>query len=115
MAKKKIKRVLELTVSPDIALDAISLVDMPAIEENFRLFGVGDLYVMARMDADDFYMSVVADEHWRKVCGLSALYTALRLIKILKDDASTPGQLLTYGQAEDPLGGVVSFASAIYR
>ena len=64
------------------------------------------------LDADGFYRSVVADEHWRKVCGLSALYTGLRLIKAV--GGSQPGRLLSYGQAPDPAGGIVSFASAIY-
>jgi hypothetical protein len=65
------------------------------------------------LDADGFYRSVIADEHWRKVCGLSALYTGLRLMKDLEGVAS-PGRLLTYGQAPDPAGGIVSFASALF-
>lgn len=63
------------------------------------------------LDADGFYRSVVADGHWRKVCGLSALYTGLRLMKEL---GASPGRLLTYGQAPDPAGGLVSFASAVF-
>lgn len=65
------------------------------------------------LDADGFYRSVVADGHWRKVCGLSALYTGVRLIKAI--GAKGPGRLLSYGQAPDPAGGVVSFASAIFE
>lgn len=64
------------------------------------------------LKADDFYMSVVADGHWRKVCGLSALYVGTRLIAAVKPDAR--GTLLSYGQAPDPRGGLVSFAGAIY-
>ncbi len=60
---------------------------------------------------DDFYMSVVADGHWRKVCGLSALYSSLRL---LKDLGASEGRLLSYAQAPDPMGGIVSFAGAIF-
>lgn len=60
------------------------------------------------LEADAFYLSVVKDGHWRKVCGLSALYTSLRWIRAL--GAST-GRLLTYGQAPDPAGGIVSFTS----
>ncbi len=66
------------------------------------------------LDADGFYRSVIADEHWRKVCGLSALYTSLRLIKELGGSSAPPGRLLTYGQAPDPAGGIVSFASAVF-
>lgn len=52
MATPKKRRVVRLTVSADTPLDAISLVDMPAIEENFRLFGIEQLYVFARMDQE---------------------------------------------------------------
>ncbi len=65
------------------------------------------------LDADGFYRSVVADGHWRRVCGLSALYTGVRLMKAI--GVSGPGRLLSYGQAPDPAGGVVSFAAAIYE
>lgn len=65
-----------------------------------------------RLDADAFYLSVVADGDRRRVCGLSALYTSLRLIKAL--GGKQQGRLLTYGQAPDPAGGLVSFASAIF-
>jgi len=67
-----------------------------------------------RLKADDFYLSVVSEGNQRKVCGLSALYTALRLIKALAGDASGAGKLLAYDQADDPAGGVVSFASGVF-
>lgn len=66
-----------------------------------------------KLDADAMYMSVVADNEWRKWCGLSAMYTAIRLIKILSDGKAT-GEFLSYGQAPDPLGGLVSFASVVF-
>ncbi|MFI5348479.1 MAG: AmmeMemoRadiSam system protein B [Elusimicrobiota bacterium] len=66
------------------------------------------------LDADGFYRSVVADGHWRKVCGLSSLYTGLRLIKDLEGGAPSLGRLLAYGRAPDPAGGVVSVASALF-
>ncbi|MDD5630061.1 MAG: AmmeMemoRadiSam system protein B, partial [Elusimicrobia bacterium] len=67
-----------------------------------------------RLKADDFYLSVVAGGNPRKVCGLSALYTALRLIQALAGDSPAEGRLLAYSQADDPAGGFVSFASAIF-
>ena len=67
-----------------------------------------------RLDADAFYRSVVADGGKRKVCGLSALYTALRLIKALAGEKPGSGKLLAYGQADDPAGGVVSFAGGVF-
>ena len=58
-------------------------------------------------DAEGFYASVMDDENARKVCGLSSIYTALRLI-------GSPGKLLDYNYAPDPAGGIVSFASVVY-
>lgn len=65
-----------------------------------------------KLDADAFYLSIVRDGHWRKVCGLSAMYTALRWMKALNPGAQ--GRLLGYGQGPDPRGGLVSFASAVF-
>jgi AmmeMemoRadiSam system protein B len=66
------------------------------------------------LKADDFYRSVVSDGNKRKVCGLSALYTAVRLIQAMEPERSGSGKLLSYGQADDPAGGMVSFAGAIF-
>jgi len=57
---------------------------------------------------------VAAHGNPRKVCVLSALYTALRLISALAGERPATGRLLAYEQAEDPAGGVVSFAGAIF-
>ena len=67
-----------------------------------------------RLDADAFYASAVRDGHWRKVCGLSPLYMALRMMARLADGTPS-GRRLTYAQADDPMGGVVSFASLIFQ
>jgi AmmeMemoRadiSam system protein B len=85
----------------------------PELESRVQREDHASLAHALNLDADAFYLSVVADGHWRKVCGLSALYTALRWIKAI-GGASTPGRLLTYGQAPDPRGGLVSFAGAIF-
>lgn len=84
----------------------------PELEKKIEAEDRKSLVDALALDADGFYRSVVADGHWRKVCGLSALYTGLRLMKAI--GAKEPGRLLTYGQAPDPAGGIVSFASAIY-
>ncbi|MBI4377337.1 MAG: AmmeMemoRadiSam system protein B [Elusimicrobia bacterium] len=65
-----------------------------------------------KLEADAFYLSAINDGHWRKICGLSALYTSLRLIRALPGTAEA--SLLAYGQAPDPMGGIVSFASAVF-
>ncbi|MDP3542296.1 MAG: AmmeMemoRadiSam system protein B [Elusimicrobiota bacterium] len=84
----------------------------PELEKKIEAEDRKSLIDAMALDADGFYKSVVADGHWRKVCGLSALYTGLRLMKAI--GATQPGRLLSYGQAPDPAGGLVSFASAIY-
>lgn len=84
----------------------------PELETKIEAEDRESLVAAMALDADGFYASVVAGGHWRKVCGLSALYTGLRLMKEI--GAKQPGRLLTYGQAPDPAGGLVSFASAIY-
>lgn len=83
----------------------------PELEKKIEDEDRRSLVAAMSLDADGFYESVVDGGHWRKVCGLSAYYTGLRMMKAL---GARPGRLLTYGQAEDPAGGVVSFASAIY-
>lgn len=86
----------------------------PELEKKIEDEDRKSLVAAMSLDADGFYKSVVADEHWRKVCGLSSLYTGLRLIKELGGASAKPGRLLSYGQAPDPAGGVVSFASALF-
>lgn len=83
----------------------------PALEKKIEGEDRASLARALKLEADPFYLSVVADGHWRKVCGLSATYTALRWLKAL---GAPEGRLLTYGQAPDPAGGIVSFASLIY-
>ncbi|MFH1723274.1 MAG: AmmeMemoRadiSam system protein B [Elusimicrobiota bacterium] len=92
----------------DIALDA-------GLEKRIETEDRGSLEHALRLDADEFYRSTIAGGHWRKVCGLSALYTSLRWIKALSPDGRPPGELLTYAQSYDPLGGIVSYVSAIFR
>jgi AmmeMemoRadiSam system protein B len=84
----------------------------PALEKKIEDEDRASLVDAMALDADGFYKSATAGGSWRKVCGLSALYTGLRLIKSL--DGAQPGRLLTYGQAPDPAGGIVSFASALF-
>ncbi|OGR48387.1 MAG: AmmeMemoRadiSam system protein B [Elusimicrobia bacterium GWC2_65_9] len=84
----------------------------PALEMKVEAADRESLVDAMALDADGFYRSIVGGGHWRKVCGLSALYTGLRLIRSL--EGSQAGRLLTYGQAPDPAGGLVSFASAVF-
>jgi hypothetical protein len=52
---------------------------------------------------------VMSDGNKRHVCGLSATYSALRLLE------GADGKVLKYGFAPDPAGGIVSFASMSFQ
>ncbi len=57
-------------------------------------------------DADGFFDDVTADDDARRICGLAPIYMTVRI------SGATSGELLQYGQAEDPTGpSTVSFAS----
>jgi len=84
----------------------------PELEKKIEAEDRKSLADALSLDADAFYLSCVGEGAWRKVCGNSALYTALRWMKAL---GAKPGGLLSYGQAPDPMGGIVSYASAVFR
>jgi AmmeMemoRadiSam system protein B len=63
---------------------------------------------VAAVDAEGFWDSVMKDGNRRHVCGLTATYTALRLLK------GAAGSLKRYAFAPDPAGGLVSFAAAVF-
>jgi len=86
----------------------------PDVEKKVEAEDRKSLEHVLTLESDPFYLSVVEGDHWRKVCGLSALYTSLRWIKALGNGSLPQGKLLTYGQAPDPRGGIVSFASGIF-
>jgi AmmeMemoRadiSam system protein B len=68
----------------------------------------GDLTALARVtegDAEGFWQAVMADGNQRRVCGLSAIYTVLRVLTPVR------GRVLEYAQGEDPAGGLVGFAA----
>ncbi len=57
-------------------------------------------------NADAFYDAVAKDGDRRHVCGLTPIYTVLRVLE-------REGKLLKYGQAPDP-NGTVTFASVVF-
>ena len=63
------------------------------------------LEAIVRGDPDEFWRTVAAGDNPRHIDALSPVYTALRML------APVEGRLLRYGQALDPAGGLVSFAS----
>lgn len=56
-------------------------------------------------DAEAFWQRATADGNRQRIDALSAVYVTLRAL------APTCGRLLRYGQADDPAGGIVSFAA----
>lgn len=69
-----------------------------------------DLAFVSAGDAKGFYGSVMKDQNARRVCGLGCIYAALKTV----DGSVGEGELLHYGSAPDPAGGVVSFASIVF-
>lgn len=56
-------------------------------------------------DAEEFWLRVTAGGNPQRIDALSAVYLALRILEPVR------GRLLRYGQADDPAGGIVSFAA----
>ena len=69
-----------------------------------------DLACALNLDADRWYASVMKDGNQRRVCGLNAIYASLRAL----DGSAGHGELLDYGYAHDPAGGIVSFAGIAF-
>ncbi|MBI5210603.1 MAG: AmmeMemoRadiSam system protein B [Elusimicrobia bacterium] len=84
----------------------------PEVEARIEAEDRRSLDLAMALKADEFYLSVVEKGNWRKVCGLSAIYTALRWMAAVEPKAA--GRVLSYGKAPDPSGGLVTFAGAIF-
>ena len=81
----------------------------PVTDATLRQVGEEDLAMLAHVaagDAEGFYQSVARDGDQRRICGLSPIYTLLRVVE-------GPGTLLKYAQWPDPQG-TVTFASLSY-
>jgi hypothetical protein len=61
-----------------------------------------------KCDAEEFYELCMEDKNKRRICGLSSIYTMMRLLKDSKV------RILKYDSAPDPAGGIVSFASVVF-
>lgn len=66
------------------------------------------LEALAAGDAEAFWRVAMEDGNRQRIDAVSAVYVALRIL------APTQGRLLRYGQAPDPAGGLVSFASVAF-
>ncbi len=70
-----------------------------------------DLIYALSGKADEFYRSVMKDKNERRVCGLNCIYSSLKVL----DGNIQKGELLHYGYAPDPSGGIVSFANILFQ
>ncbi|MGQ0645144.1 MAG: AmmeMemoRadiSam system protein B [Elusimicrobiota bacterium] len=86
----------------------------PAEEKRVEDADRSSLAKALALDADGFFLAGAGPGAWRRVCGLSPLYTALRWIRAAGGENAPEGRLLSYGQAPDPAGGTVSFAAAVF-
>lgn len=87
--------------------------DLEAVSDGtLNLIKERDLFSLERcenLDAEGFYRSVEQEKDWRKICGLSPIYSLLRTACVSR------GKILDYDQALEPdTGSVVSFASAAF-
>ncbi len=81
----------------------LSIPDLARVEDEDRAM----LTSVERGDADGFFESVAGDGDRRRICGLSPIYSLLRMVD------GTPGQLRRYAQWPDP-NGTVTFASVVF-
>ncbi|MDR7439461.1 MAG: AmmeMemoRadiSam system protein B [Armatimonadota bacterium] len=65
------------------------------------------LEAIVRGEPEAFWREGMADGNRQRIDALSAVYTALRVLEPVR------ARLLRYGQAPDPAGGIVSFASLV--
>lgn len=82
----------------------------PVTAQTLRWLEAEDRAMLAAIeagDADAFYESIAKDGDRRRVCGLTPIYTVLRVL-------GRPGKLLKYEQAADP-NGTVTFASVVFQ
>jgi len=69
-----------------------------------------DLAFATATDPEGFYQSVMKDANQRHVCGMVAIYSALKTVQ----GAVENGHIVGYGYAPDPTDGMVSFASVLF-
>jgi|DewCreStandDraft_2_1066082.scaffolds.fasta_scaffold00357_46 AmmeMemoRadiSam system protein B len=77
----------------------------PALASRTSLEDRAALEAIVRGDAEGFWRTIAGGGNPNRIDALSAVYVALRLLEPVQ------GKLLRYGQAQDPAGGIVSFAS----
>lgn len=84
----------------------------PGVKEEIEAKDKEKIKYILDLDPDGFYTSIISEQNKTKICGVSAIYCALRVIKAIGSQLKPT--LLDYDLAEDPFGGVVSFASIVF-
>ena len=85
--------------------DGIGEYDLPLLESEDREM----LGHVERIDGEGFFSSISREQDRRRICGLPAIYTMLKVME------AKEGRLLNYGQAFTPeTRSVVSFASMAF-
>jgi len=79
----------------------------PALLERIAREDLAMLRYVERVNAKGFFRSVQEGKDWRRICGLSPIYTLLCLVR------AEEGTLLKYGQWPDRTG-TVTFASLVF-
>jgi len=79
--------------------------------EQVRIRDHEDLKWALDVNPDSFLSSLMKDKNERRVCGKNCIYATLKILKGISDS----GEELDYNHAPDPLGGMVSFTSILYR
>ncbi len=79
----------------------------PALAAEARASDLGALDEVAAGEAEGFWQAVMAENNRRHVCGLGAIYTALRVL------APVRGRIVDYDQGVDPAGGLVGFSAVV--
>jgi hypothetical protein len=99
--------------SADLAHMGLQFGDQDGVNEyGLRVIDQEDqemLECVVKMDAEGFFSSISRERDRRKICGLPAIYSMLKILK------AKGGKLLKYGQAFTPeTQSVVTFASLAF-
>lgn len=81
----------------------------PALAAAARASDLEALDAVAAGDAEGFWRAVMAENNRRHVCGLGAIYTAVRVL------APVRGRIVDYDQGVDPAGGLVGFSAVTFE
>ncbi|MCC6488377.1 MAG: AmmeMemoRadiSam system protein B [Candidatus Hydrogenedentes bacterium] len=80
-----------------------------SVVDQVRKRDAQDLAHVLSANPEEWYRAVMRDENQRRVCGLNCIFSALKSV----EGSVKQGELVHYGYAPDPSGGIVSFANIV--